>query len=273
MAAKHASGNVARTAVAALVAVGAAFGHGGCGEQKTLGQLNVDPDTIPVMPTPIVGQASLSGRVIDGNGQPVPGATVTFAETGASATTDAGGAYAVVVPSDSTLTLFASAVGLATTSRESVVLAARSAVTGFDVTLLAPADVASMSGLGGADPMGTHGLVAVRLHSMDPRCAPEGGHLAVWPPAAASVIYSRPSVTGGLDAPDPTVDGVQPGAQVAVWLAAAVPPGNMLTISFQGAGCALMAQVPSQNGLLYPGLRHVMSKALTTADLFLTVAP
>jgi len=103
MATKLASGNVARTTLAALVATLASLGVAGCGEQKPpLDQLNIDPTTIPVMPTPLAGQASLSGRVLDQNGQPVPGATVTFAETGTATTTDTGGAYAITVPSDST---------------------------------------------------------------------------------------------------------------------------------------------------------------------------
>jgi hypothetical protein len=271
MATQLASGTLVRTA---LVAAVAALAAGACGQQKPLGSQSVDLSTIPMMPKPVVGQATLGGHVLDADGPPVAGASVAFAEIdGSSSPTDAAGAYAVTVPSDSTLTLFASAAGFATTSRESIMLAAGSDVRGFDVMMLAPTDVTTMSALGGPDPMGTRGLVAVRLHSIDPSCVPDGGHVTVWPPEAAVVFYSRPSATGGLDAPDPTLDSVQPGAQIPAWLVSAQPPGNFLTIGFDGPGCALMAQSPSNGGLLFPGLRHVMAQALTTMDLFLTVTP
>jgi hypothetical protein len=220
------------------------------------------------MPVPIAGAAVLSGHVVDGTGQPVPGAAVQVAETDGTVIADASGRYSVGVPSDSTLTLAASASGYARTYRESVTLAAGAAVDGFDVTLLSIDQVASMSAL--ADPSQPAGaLIAVRLHSMDSVCVPSGTRLSVWPSKAATVVYSRPSALAGqLDEPDATLSAVQPGTTIAAWLVGAVAPGSMLGIEVDQLGCTLMRQAPSMGGLVFSGLRRAEAQALTEADLF-----
>jgi hypothetical protein len=243
---------------------------GGCGEEKMFNS-PLDPSAIPVMPKPMPGQATLAGLVLDRNGQPVAGATVRIAETNAVAQSDAAGAYQIAVPSDSTVTLATTAMGFATTYRESVVVASGVAITGFDVLVLPNADVVTMNAFGAAAQASTGGLTAVRLHRMDTGCVTDGAVASLWPTAAGTVVYSRPSGTGGLDEPDPTLTSVQPGAQIALWLSGTISPGAMLTIRIRGAGCQVMAAAPSLNGLVYQGQRRVDALALTQAEIFLTV--
>jgi Carboxypeptidase regulatory-like domain len=227
---------------------------------------------IPTMPHPMPGQATLGGHVRDANGQAVSGATVKIAETGAKTTSDASGAYQLAVPSDSTLTLTATATGTANTFRESVVLAAGSAISDFDVLLLPIAQITAINMLGPAAQVIPRGVMAVRLHVMGSACVPAGAHVTVYPTTAATVVYSaKAASSGGLDMPDRTVQDVQAGTQIAVWLAAVMPPGNMnlLQIDVQKAGCQLMPQSPSLGGLMFPGLRQVAATSLSEADLFL----
>jgi hypothetical protein len=240
-----------------------------CGQAKSLAELPAEkPAVVPSTPMPLTGQARVAGVVRDG-GHGVAGATVKIAETDATATTDATGAYAMVVPSDSTLTFFTTAKDYAPSFRESIVLADRAMVTGFDLSVLSTADVTRINTLAAPTVAATRGLMAVRLHSLSPTCATAGAKVTVWPPLAATVIYNRPSEMGGLDEPDPTLVDVQAGAHVDAWLAGAIPPGNLLRISIDQPGCALMDAAPSVDGLQLTGLLHVDAQSSTEADFFL----
>jgi hypothetical protein len=233
------------------------------------------PVEVPMTPPPdMAGHALLTGGVTDANGGVVAGATIVVAETDGAAMTDVGGAYQLSVPSDSTVTLVTSATGFATTYRESVILAQESAAAGFDVLLLPPDQITALNSLAVTpDRAPTLGLMAVRLHSLNSNCATVGAHLTVWPPLAATVMYSRPSTSGSLDEPDPTVDGVQAGGHVDAWLVGVMVPGNQLTISLDQPHCQLLGSSPSLNGLVYPGLRRSDAQALTLIDLFLDQGP
>jgi hypothetical protein len=241
----------------------------GCGVQRPVASSPAGGGEVPETPAVTVGQADLSGVVRDGDGNGVAQATIRVAETDATAMTDATGAYALKVPADSTITLVATAPGYATTFRESAIVAEGAAATGFDVLLLPSADVARVNGMSPAGMPDTHGLVAVHLHSLSAACNTAGAHVAVWPPLAATVLYGRPSMTGGLDDVDPSLSGVGAGSRVDAWLAGAVPPGNMFDITVDQSGCALAAQTPSQGGLLLTGQRRVDAMAVTEIDLFL----
>jgi hypothetical protein len=237
----------------------------GCGSDKRADTWS----SIPVMPMPMSGEALLAGQVRDADGHGVAGAKVVVAETDGVATSDGDGRYVLKVPSDSTITLVTSAAGYAKTYHESVVLAAQAMVDGVDVMLLSADRVTAMNTFGApAAPAGS-GLMAIRLQSMSPTCLTAGAHISVWPPKAATVVYSRASATGGLDEPDPTVGAVQTDVRIAAWLTGTVPPGNMLTISVDQPGCQMMIRSPSMNGLVFPGQRRVDAQALTEAYLFL----
>jgi hypothetical protein len=240
-----------------------------CGRQKSTDSEPIGTNSIPQMPMPMPGQAMISGLVSDDAGQPVAGATVRVAETDQSATTDATGAYQIMVPSDSTVTLATSATGFATTFRESMIIASGATVSGLDVMLMAPATVTAFNSMSSIAMATTRGLMAIRLHSMGPGCATTGAHLTIWPPEAGTLLYSRPATAGGLDQPDPTVDGVQDGATVHAWLVAAVSPGSLLQINVQQAGCQQIPESPSIDGVVFPGQRRAVPQGLTQVDLFL----
>lgn len=255
------------TLVMALVAL---YSLAGCGDPKGRGDVHpVTSTNLPGMPTPLRGEATLSGKVSDAAGNPVQGATVKIAETDGKATTATDGTYQMTVPSDSTLTLVTTATGFANSARESIVVANEATVTGFDVFMLAAADVTRMIALGGGSATVPSGLMAVRLHSLSGTCQLTGAKVSVWPPKAATVMYSRPSANGGMDEPDAAMTSVQAGVDVDAWLASALPPGNMLRLTVEQTGCTLLSPSPSMAGVQYPGLRRVDASALSVADLFL----
>jgi hypothetical protein len=243
-----------------------------CESTQSGGGGTVDIGFIPVMPTPMVNQALLAGRVLDENEQPVAGATVLAAETDAAVPVDIEGRYQLLVPADSTLTLVVSAPGFAKTYSESVVLAAHSMISDFDLILLSTDRFNAINGLDGAAQPATLGVMAIRLHSLSTGCTLAGAQLSIWPPQAGAIVYAASSPTGGLDQPDPALTGVQEGARISAWLVGALPPGNMLLIGVNQAGCALLKESPSLKGMVFPGSRRVDAQALSQADLFLDQA-
>jgi hypothetical protein len=240
-----------------------------CGNDRAL--TGAPDGGVPTMPMPMPGQAMLAGVVRDATGAAVAGATLRIAETDATATSDATGAYSITVPSDSTVTVVASATGFAKTYEESVTLTDGTAATGFDVRLLAPADVTAKSALAGVATPDKLGVWAVRLSSSGTGCSVAGATLAIWPPDAGTIVYSQPGTGGALDQPDSTLQAVQAGTDVAAWLVAVVPPGNMLSLTVTQSGCQL-ATAPSAGGMLFTGGLRADAGALTEARLFLAGA-
>lgn len=228
---------------------------------------------LPSMPMPMPGQATLAGHVVDSAGNGVAGAVITVAETDGSATTDAAGAYGLMVPSDSTLTLKTTATGFASSFRGSLVVADQSASTGVDIVMMTPAEVTGANALGGVAQPETRGLIGLRLHSVSDACTLTGAHVSVFPPDAAKVVYARPGAMGALDTPDTSVDGVQGGVAIAAWLVDAMPPANMLMISVDHPACALMSSPPSTNGVVFTGALRADANALTVGDLFFDQQP
>ena len=222
------------------------------------------------MPMPVVGEALLSGHVGSSDGTPVAGATILVAETDKKATADDTGAYQIMVPADSTVTLMASAAGWAATFRESVMLASQATISNFDFMMLTPEKVTTIGALGAPGKESTRGLIAIRLHSLAPGCVTAGAQITVWPPLAATVVYSRPaSTSGGMDEPDMAMTGVQAGTTIQAWLAGTMPPGSGLVIDVSQVGCQRMQPSPSLQGMVFSGQRRVAIQALTEADLFL----
>ncbi len=256
-------------AMAVAFAVGAALASAGCGSDRPI--IAVEDGSIPSMPTPMPGKAMLTGVVRDGAGTAVPGATLRIAETDATATSDATGAYAIDVPADSTVTLVGSAAGFAKTYEESVMLGAGTSGS-IDVRLLPPADITAKSAMAEVAAPDKRGVMAVRLRSTDGACAVAGAKLTVYPTGAATVIYGRPASSGGMAVPDVTLASVQDGADVAAWLVAVVPPGNMLLLTIEQPNCALTTSPQIADGMTFTGKLRADAGALTEASLFLVVA-
>lgn len=251
-------------AVCALVTVAVV----GCGTEKAVSVQGVDGSSLPTMPMPMPGSASLAGRVRDADGNGVPGATIKVAETDGTTTTNVTGDYQMMVPSDSTVTLLTTAPGFASNFRESIVLANQAAVADFDILVLSVDTVSRLDGLGNPALVTTRGLMAVRLHSLSQTCVIAGARVSIWPPQAATVMYSQPNTTGGLEEPDAGMDSVQAGTGIGVWLLGVIPPGNQWQIEVNQTGCRQLTGSPSMGGMLFPGLRRVDAQVLTEADLF-----
>jgi hypothetical protein len=244
-----------------------------CQSNTAVPTTHVVDGSVPMMPMPMSGQATLGGHVLDSGGNPIAGATVIIAETDGSAVADAAGAYSMSVPSDSTLTVKATAPTFAPSYRGSIMLAAQTAIGDFDVTMLTPAEVSSANALvTSVTQPATRGLVALRLHTMSTSCTLTGAHLAVSPSGSATVVYARPSTAGGLDQPDTTADGVQDGATIGAWLLDAFPPATYAQISIAQPGCVLMAGSPSMNGMMFTGGWRAEAAAFTEADLYFAMA-
>lgn len=261
---------------ATLVATCAAIVSGLACSNENVSTLPVSvADPLPAMPAPRLGSATLAGHVRDADGAPVAGATVQVTETDGRTTTDAAGAYRFDVPSDSTVTLAVRAPNMALTFTESMVLASGATVNGVDFALLAPDRVTATNALAAPGQEATRGLMAVRLHSLDPACSVAGAVVSVWPSRAATVVYAAAGATAAMPAPDPALTSVQDGADshVAAWLAGTMPPGNDLKLEVEREGCRLAAASPSLDGLTYSGQRHVAAGAVTLADLFLEATP
>ena len=254
---------ISARSLGALVALGLV----GCGSKQPVGVEAATSPSIPKRPTPMPGNASLTGRVRDASGAGVAGAVVKVAETDVTATADANGDYYLAVPSDSTLTLSTTAAGFAPSHRESIVLASQAMVSAFDILALPVDTVSRLGALAAPNQVATRGLMAIRLHSLNPTCTLAGAQVSVWPPQAATVMYSRLN-PDGLQEPDAIVPAVQVGTGIGVWLVGVIPPGNMLQINVKQGGCQQLMGSPSMGGVVFSGLRRVDVQALTEADVF-----
>src|SRR5678815_3505329 len=74
---------------------------------------NLVTHTAPETPTVAADRASVTGHVLDPNGAPVAGATVMVRASGEHATSDSTGVFTLDVPANTTLTLSATAPGMA----------------------------------------------------------------------------------------------------------------------------------------------------------------
>src|SRR6476619_5028781 len=76
---------------------------------------NQAPYTSPETPTIGNDRATVTGHILDTSGAPVAGATVTVRTSGEHATADSAGAFTLDIAANTTLTLAATAPGMAPT--------------------------------------------------------------------------------------------------------------------------------------------------------------
>ena len=250
-----------------------ALGTAACGGTQASSE-GVGSQIPPAVVNPMPASASLSGRVHRADGSPVAGASVLIAETDGSVSTGDDGTYSVSVPSESTVTLVASAPGMAPTYRQPVQLTAQASGMGLDILMLSTDEVATLAALSPTNRATTGGVIATRLHALVPSCAPAGATIAVRPPQAAQVVYGHSAVADAVSSPDPALTSVQVGdGDVAGWLVGAVPPGSEIDIAVARDGCRVAVPAPSLGGLTYESGMRVDALALTEMDLFLEEAP
>src|SRR5258707_246620 len=166
----------------------------------------------PSPETPVVGndRATVTGHVMDAVGAPVAGATVTVRTSGEHATVDSAGAFTLDVPANTTLTLSATAPGMAPTLLQQF-LVSPGASGLAEIPMITSAHFQSLVGMG-SNPMG--GVVAVALKSMSGYGNLAGATVGLTP-SLGRVMYA--ATGAGMTDPDPTMAMVGPGDDPYAW--------------------------------------------------------
>src|SRR5689334_23184938 len=159
---------------------------------------NLVTHTAPETPTVGNDRASVTGHVLDPNGAPVAGATVTVRASGEHATSDSTGAFTMDVPANTTLTLSATAPKMAPTLLQQF-LVSPGANASVEIPVVTTDHFKSLAAMG-ANPSG--GVVAVALRSLSGTGSAAGGTVALTP-SLGRVMYAPTSV--GMADPDPAM--------------------------------------------------------------------
>jgi hypothetical protein len=212
--------------------------------------------------TPIVGtdRATVTGRVVDADGAALLGATVTVRATGERATTDATGAFVLDVPANTTLTLAATAPGMASTLLPQFMIDPDRS-TAFTVPMVTNARLANLVALG-PNPRG--GVVAINVKSLSGASQPASGiTIAITPSNFGKVMYAPASA--GLPDPDPGLTAM-PGDDGIAWGLGVQPHVSTMTIAVHGA--TQLALPYAVDDVIWPGTFTVDAGALTLVTLF-----
>jgi hypothetical protein len=221
----------------------------------------------PAGPASAPGRAVVQGRVLGADGQPVAGATVAVldAPVGAAAGASAGadGRWQLSVPADTSITLRATAEGLAPTLFGAFLVPDGRVTEDLDLLLLTRQTVDQMNAAaGGAD--GTAlGVAALDIVARG-GCDAAGGQVSLDPARAGQVAYGA----GAAVAPDGAATAVQAGARPAVWLLGVRPPGVYYHIRFDKPGCRQSAGPVEWGGRIHQGGPPFAAGSLSQGLLF-----
>jgi hypothetical protein len=232
-----------------------ALSHAGCGDdQLTAGE---PPET------PIVGtdRATVTGRVVDAEGAALAGATVTLRATGERATTDGTGAYVLDVPAHTTLTLAATAPGMAPTLLPQFMIDPDRS-TALTIPMLTSARLASLVAMG---PNTNGGVVAINVKSLSGAPQPEGSiTIEITPSNFGRVMYAPESA--GMPDPDPGMAAIGPGDDCIAWGLGVQPHVSTMTIALRGV--SQLSLPYAIDDIIWPGTFTVDAGALTLVTLF-----
>jgi hypothetical protein len=209
--------------------------------------------------TPIVGtdRATVTGRVVDADGAALAGATVTLRLTGERATTDSDGAFVLDVPAHTTLTVAATAPGMAPTLLPQFMLDPEHSAA-FTVPMVTSARLASLAALG---PNPDGGVVAMTVKSLSGVRQTDLITIEIAPSSFGKVLYAPES--SGLSDPDPGLTAM--GSSLA-WGVGVQPHVSTMTIALQGA--SQLALPYAVDDITWPGTFTVDAGALTLVTLF-----
>src|SRR5690349_19540188 len=166
---------------------------------------NLSPHTAPETPTIGHDRATVTGHVLDPQGAPVAGATVTVRASGEHATVDSTGAFTLDVPANTTLTLSATAPDMAPTLLQQF-LVSPEANAAVEIPLITSDHFKSLVAMG-ANPPG--GVVAVPPRSLSGTGSAAGGTV-VLTPSLGRMMYAPTSIA--MADPDPAMAAVVPAA-------------------------------------------------------------
>jgi hypothetical protein len=213
--------------------------------------------------TPIVGtdRASVTGLVVDADGAALAGATVTVRATGERATTDTTGAFVLDVPAHTTLTIAATAPGMAPTLLPQFMIDPGHS-TAFTIPMVTNARLASLVALG-PNPRG--GVVAMTVKSLSGAPQPDSPlTIEITPSNFGKVMYAPES--SGLPDPDPGLTAMGSGHDCIAWGLGVQPHVSTMTISLHGA--SQLALPYAVDDITWPGTFTVDAGALTLVTLF-----
>jgi hypothetical protein len=214
--------------------------------------------------TPIVGndRATVTGRVVDADGAALAGATVTLRLTGERATTDSDGAFVLDVPAHTTLTLAATAPGMASTLLPQFMIDPERSAS-FTIPLVASARLASLVAMG-PNPQG--GAVLFSVKSLTGASQAESGiTIEITPSNFGTVMYAPESV--GLPDPDPGLAAMGICEDCVAWGLGVQPHVSTMTIALRGA--PQLALPYAVDDITWPGTFTVDAGALTLVTLFI----
>jgi hypothetical protein len=224
---------------------------------------NLSTHTAPETPTIGSDRAMVTGHVLDPNGAPVAGATVTVRTSGEHTTADSTGAFALDVPANTTLTLAATAPNMAPTLLQQF-LVSPEAVAAVEIPLVTAEHFKSLVAMG-ANPSG--GVVAVALRSLSGTGSAAGGTV-VLTPNLGRMMYAPTSI--GMADPDPAMATVvpagAPGGESYAWALGVQPHVSIMQLTLHGVS---QVEPPyAIDEITWPGSFTVDAGALTLVTLF-----
>lgn len=231
----------------------AAASLAGCAE-------NLSSHSSPETPTTAADRATVTGRVVDTIGNPVPGATIALRSFGDHATADATGAFTLDVPANTTLTLSTTAPNMAPTLLQQFMVSP-AAKADIEIPLLTTDRFKTLVAMG-ANPAG--GVLAVALKSMSGSGSVAGATVQLSPSNLGRVMYA-PTGDGMAD-PDPTVSAVRQGDDSYAWVLGVQPHVTIMQVALQGI--SQVAPPYAIDDVTWPGTFTIDANALTLVTLF-----
>lgn len=225
----------------------------GCADDLT-------PREPPETPPTDSERATVAGRVVDADGVAVPGATIAVRATGEHATADAGGAFTLDVPANTTLTIATTSPGMAPTLLPQLLVSPGTSAE-ITIPLVTTARLASLSSLG-PYPMG--GVVAITVQSASGAPGASATSIELTPTNLGKVFYA-PEAPGMPD-PDPSLTSMGPGSDCIAWALGVQPHVSIMSFTLHGSS---QLEPPfAIDDITWPGTFTVDPGALTLVTLF-----
>jgi hypothetical protein len=206
-------------------------------------------------------RATVAGRVVDADGVAVPGASIAVRATGEHAIADAGGAFTLDVPANTTLTIATTSPGMAPTLLPQLLVSPGTSAQ-ITIPLVTTARLASLSSLG-PYPMG--GVVAITVQSASGAHAASGSSTIELTPGNLGKVFYAPEAAGMPD-PDPSLTSMGPGSDCIAWALGVQPHVSIMSFTLHGSS---QLEPPfAIDDITWPGTFTVDAGALTLVTLF-----
>jgi len=221
---------------------------------------NVVPRSTPETPAAGNDRATVTGRVVDADGAPVAGATVVMRASTERTTSDGAGTFTLNVPANTTLTLAATAPGMAPALLQQF-LVSPGASAAVELRLITAARFKSLVAMG-ANPAG--GVVAVALRSISAQGSLAGATVELTP-SLGRVMYAPAGA--GIGAPDPMLLAIEQDDDAYAWALGVQPHVSIMQLALHGVPAV---EPPyALDDVTWPGTFTVDAGALTLVTLLM----